>query len=106
MTDRLLTTREVAAFLGFSLATVLRGLRRLSLDPDIEVDAMAIDDGFTLADLGLHHEPSVENLCAHIRNHGNVFDFRRFIWEPVADRVPGLDLLHEAAFTPFWAASR
>jgi hypothetical protein len=96
--ERLLTTREVAAFPDGSPKTL-----SLSLDPEIEVDAMATNDGFTLADLGLHDDPSVENLCADLRDNRNVLDLRGFIGEPETDRVPRLR--HDGRFTLFRNAS-
>jgi hypothetical protein len=96
--ERLLTTREVAAFLGISAKPLF-----WSLDPEIEVDAMAINDGFTLAGLGLHDDPSVENLCADLRDNRNELDLRGLIGEPETDRVPRLR--HEGRSTSFWTAS-
>ena len=98
MNERHLTTRQVAAFLDVSANTLF-----WSLDPEVEVDAMAINDGFTLGDLGLHDDPSVENLCADLRDNRNELDLRGLIGEPETNRVPRLS--HEGRSTSFSNAS-
>ncbi len=78
-------------------------LLRGSLDPEIEVDAMAFNDGFMLAGLALHNDPSVENLCADLRDNRDEVDLRGLIGVRVTDRVPRLR--HRGRFTPFGDAS-
>lgn len=45
-----------------------RLLLRLSLDPDVEVDALALDDVLALADLGPGNDPVVQHDVPLVRN--------------------------------------
>ena len=83
---------------------LLRGnLLRGSLDAEIEVDAMAFNDGFMLAGLALHDDPSVENLGADLWDNRNEVDLHGLVGVRVTDRVPRLR--HRGRSTPFRDAS-
>jgi hypothetical protein len=68
---------------------VTDALLRLGLDPDVEVDALAVDDVLTLTDLGLRDDPLFQHYVPLERNLARELNAHRSVREVETGVVPG-----------------
>jgi hypothetical protein len=76
---------------------VTEPLLRLGLDPDVEVDALAVDDVLPLTDLGLRDDPLFQHDVPLERNLARERNAHRSVREVETGVVPGSH--HESSST-------